>query len=75
MLVAALGRAVDWNLVDKEDYLPAMQRSPVRDLEIKVLLHAALTADAPDRQAYMKGVDASYRYEGYDFYTAEELGK
>jgi cell filamentation protein len=68
-----LGRVVDWSLVDKEDYLLAMERSPVRDTEIKSLLKAALTERVDDRQVYMKGIDASYRYEGYSAYTMDDL--
>ena len=68
-----LGVVVDWSLVDKEDYLLAMERSPVRDTEIKALLKAALTDRINDRQVYMKGIDASYRYEGYSTYTMNEL--
>ena len=63
-----LGMAVDWSQVDKEDYLLAMQRSPVRDLEIKHLLKQALTNKIDDREVFMKGIDASYRYEGYATY-------
>lgn len=74
MLKKELGQVVDWSLVDKEDYLLAMERSPVRDIEIKVLLKAALTDAVDDRQVYMKGIDASYRYEGYSTYTMGELG-
>ncbi len=68
-----LGRAVDWSLIDKEDYLLAMQRSPVRDVEIKHLLKAALTSKIDDREVFMKGIDASYRYEGYSTYSMQEL--
>lgn len=64
-----LGLAIDWSLVNKEDYLLAMQRSPVRDLEIKHLLKEALTDKADDREVFMKGIDASYRYEGYATYS------
>ena len=63
-----LGRVVDWSLIDKEDYLLAMERSPVRDTEIKALLRGALTDKASDREVFMKGIDASYRYEGLDMY-------
>lgn len=70
-----LGAVVDWSLVDREDYLLAMERSPIRDTEIKTLLKAALTDKVNDRQVYMKGIDASYRYEGYATYTMDELGK
>lgn len=68
-----LGRVVDWSRVGKEDYLFAMERSPVRDTEIKELLKAALTDSVDDRQVYMKGIDASYRYEGYSTYTMGEV--
>ena len=70
-----LGMVVDWSLADKEDYLLAMERSPVRDTEIKILLKAALTDAVDDRQVYMKGIDASYRYEGYTTYTMDGLDK
>ena len=73
ILKKELGRVVDWSLVDKEDYLLAMERGPVRDTEIKALLGAALTDAVDDRQVYMKVVDASYRYEGYSAYTMDEL--
>lgn len=64
---------VDWARVDKEDYLLAMERSPIKDLEIKVLLKNALTDQIKDRAVYMKGIDASYYYEGYNTFKAEEL--
>ena len=73
MLKKELGQVVDWSLVDKEDYLLAMERSPVRDTEIKILLKDALTNRVDDRQVYMKGIDASYRYEGYSTYTMDGL--
>lgn len=73
ILKKELGRVVDWSRVGKEDYLLAMERSPVRDTEIKVLLKSALTDAVDDRQVYMKGIDASYRYEGYSIYTMDEL--
>ena len=73
MLKRACGVVVDWSLVDKEDYLLAMERSPIKDVEIKALLKSALTDRVDDRQTYMKGIDASYRYEGYGTYTMEEL--
>lgn len=73
MLRRELGQVVDWSLVSKEDYLFAMERSPVRDIEIKTLLKASLTDKVDDRQVYMKGVDASYRYEGCSTYTMGEL--
>ena len=68
-----LGMVVDWSLVSKEDYLLAMERSPVRDIEIKYLLKNALTDKVDDRQTFMKGVDHSYEYEGYFAYKAEDL--
>ena len=75
MLAAELGRVVDWSRVDKEDYLLAMERSPVKDVEIKFLLKAALTDKTNDREIYMKGIDNSYLYEGYSAYRTEELIK
>ena len=68
-----LGMVVDWSQVGKEDYLLAMERSPVRDVEIKYLLNNALTDKVSDRQVFMKGVDHSYEYEGYATYKAEDL--
>ncbi len=73
MLAAELGRVVDWSKVDKEDYLLAMERSPVKDVEIKLLLKAALTDKTNDREIYMKGIDNSYLYEGYSAYRTEDL--
>ncbi len=64
---------IDWNEVDKEDYLLAMERSPIKDVEIKVLLKNALTDKIADREVYMKGIDASYYYEGYNVYKTENL--
>ena len=75
ILKKELDCVVDWSRVDKEDYLFAMERSPIRDTEIKGLLRAALTDKVNDRQVYMKGIDASYRYEGYGTYTMDGLGK
>ena len=75
MLKSELGRVVDWSRVDREDYLLAMERSPVRDREIKLLLKEALTDAVTDRQVYMNGIDASYRYEGYATYSMEELDR
>ena len=68
-----LGQVVDWSKIDKEDYLLAMERSPIKNIEIKVLLKDALTTKINDREVYMKGIDASYHYEGYAIYRAEEL--
>jgi len=73
LLRKELGRVVDWSRVDKDDYLLAMERSPVKDLEIKFLLEGALTDDIHNREVYMKGIDASYHYEGYTVYRAEDL--
>lgn len=75
ILKKELHQVVDWSRVDKSDYLMAMERSPVKDLEIKVLLHNALTEQINDRQVYMKGIDASYHYEGYQIFRTEELAK
>ena len=75
ILKKELHQVVDWRRVDKSDYLMAMERSPVKDLEIKVLLHKALTEQINDRQVYMKGIDASYHYEGYQIFRTEELAK
>ena len=68
-----LGMVVDWSKVDKEDYLLAMERSPIRDTEIKAVLKAALTDKINDREIYMKGIDNSYYYEGYTSFKADEL--
>lgn len=68
-----LHKVVDWSQVDKEDYLLAMERSPVRDIEIKHILRPALTNDINSREVYMKGIDHSYYYEGYTTFKAEEL--
>ena len=73
MLKKGIGKIVDWSRIDKEDYLLAMERSPIRDIEIKHLLRAALTDQINDRQIYMKGIDHSYYYEGYTSYKTEEL--
>lgn len=73
MLKKELNMVVDWSSVDKEDYLMAMERSPVKDIEIKYILKKALTDKVDDREVYMKGIDHSYYYEGYAIYKAEEL--
>jgi cell filamentation protein len=73
ILKKELKMVIDWSKVDKNDYLLAMERSPVRDVEIKVLLKAALTDKIGDREVYMKGIDASYYYEGYNVFKTEEL--
>ena len=67
-----IGKVVDWSKVDKEDYLLAMERSPIKDVEIKVLLKAALTDEINSREVYMKGIDHSYYYEGYTTFKTEE---
>ena len=73
ILKTELRKVVDWSKVDKEDYLLAMERSPVRDIEIKHILKAALTDDINSREIYMKGIDHSYYYEGYVTFKAEDL--
>ncbi len=73
MLKKEIGYVVDWSKVNKEDYLLAMERSPVKDIEIKFLLKNALTDNVNDRGIYMKGIDYSYYYEGYYVYKTEEL--
>lgn len=70
---AELHKVVDWSHIDKEDYLLAMERSPIKDIEIKHLLKNALTDDVDNREVYMKGIDHSYYYEGYTAFKAEEL--
>lgn len=74
ILKKELHKVVDWSRADKEDYLLAMERSPVKDLEIKALLRAALTDQINDREVYRKGIDASYHYEGYHVFKTETLG-
>ena len=73
ILKKELKQVVDWNLIDKEDYLSAMERSPVKDLEIKYLISNALTGKINDREIFMKGIDISYYYEGYTEYNVEDL--
>ena len=73
ILKKELCRVIDWSTVDKTEYLLAMERSPIRDLEIKYLLQNALTECVDDRLVFMKGIDASYHYEGYAAYRAEDL--
>ena len=73
ILKKEIGKVVDWSKVDKEDYLLAMERSPIRDIEIKHILKNALTDDINSREVYMKGIDHSYYYEGYTTYKTEEL--
>ena len=73
ILKAQIKKVIDWNLVDKEEYLSAMKRSVVKDIEIKVLLKEALTDKIDDRALFMKGIDVSYYYEGYSEFKTEEL--
>lgn len=73
MLKTEIGKVIDWSKVDKEDYLLAMERSPIRDIEIKYVLKNALTDEIDSREVYMKGIDHSYYYEGYTAYKADEL--
>lgn len=73
ILKKELKMVIDWNQVDKNDYLLAMERSPIKDIEIKYLLKQALTDKIDDREVYMKGIDTSYYYEGYTIYKTEEL--
>ena len=73
MLTQEIGKVIDWSKVDKEDYLRAMERSPVKDIEIKYLLKNALTDEVDSREVYMKGIDHSYYYEGYTTFKTEEL--
>lgn len=73
MLKKESGMVVDWSKVDKEDYLLAMERSPIRDIEIKHVLHAALTDQVNSREMFMKGIDHSYFYEGYTTFQTERL--
>ncbi|MGL5416505.1 MAG: protein adenylyltransferase Fic [Clostridium sp.] len=73
ILKKELGRVVNWSEVDKDDYLLAMERSPIKDIEIKHILRKALTEKINDREIYMKGIDTSYYYEGYIIYKSEDL--
>lgn len=73
ILKSEIGKVIDWSKVDKGDYLLAMERSPIKDLEIKVLLKSALTDEINSREVYMKGIDHSYYYEGYTTFKTEEL--
>lgn len=73
ILKKEINKVIDWSKIDKEDYLLAMERSPIKNIEIKFLLERALTDKVDDRQVYMKGIDASYNYEGYSLYSAKDL--
>ena len=73
ILKKEINKVIDWSIIDKEDYLLAMERSPIKNTEIKFLLKQALTEKVNDREVYMKGIDASYNYEGYNVYNIEDL--
>ena len=73
ILKKEINKVIDWSIIDKEDYLLAMERSPIKNTEIKFLLKQALTEKVNDREVYMKGIDASYNYEGYNEYNIEDL--
>ena len=75
ILKEEIGKVIDWSKVNKEDYLLAMERSPIKDTEIKILLGNALTNMINDREIYMKGIDASYNYEGYCLYNTEDISE
>ena len=75
ILKKEINKVIDWSKVNKEDYLLAMERSPIKNTEIKLLLKNALTDKIDDREVYMKGIDASYNYEGYNLYKTEDLDK
>lgn len=75
ILKKELKQVIDWSKIDKEEYLLAMERSPIKDIEIKTLLKAALTGKINDREVYIKGIDASYYYEGYNIFKTETLNK
>lgn len=75
ILKKEIGKVIDWSKVNKDEYLLAMERSPIKDTEIKILLGNALTDKINDREVYMKGIDVSYQYEGYNTYTMNELDK
>ena len=75
ILKSELGEVIDWSAVDRQDYLLAMERSPIKDTEIKALLKASLTDSIDDRETFMKGIDASYAYEGYESYKTSDLDR
>lgn len=75
ILKKEINKVIDWSKINKEDYLLAMERSPIRDTEIRLLLESALTSNINDRIVYMKGIDVSYHYEGYNTYSIAELDK
>lgn len=73
ILKTRIGKVIDWSFINKNDYLQAMERSPIKDLEIKLLLKEGLTEKVNDRLVYIKGIDASYNYEGYNVFKSEDL--
>ena len=73
ILKKEINKVIDWSIIDKEDYLLAMERSPIKNTKFKFLLKQALTEKVNDREVYMKGIDASYNYEGYNVYNIEDL--
>lgn len=73
ILKTRIGKVIDWSFINKNDYLQAMERSPIKDLEIKLLIKEALTEKVNDRLVYIKGIDASYNYEGYNVFKSEDL--
>ena len=75
ILKKRIGKVIDWSKIDKEEYLLAMERSPIKDTEIMFLFKNALTDEIDNREVYMKGIDTSYKYEGYNTYTMDELDK
>ena len=75
ILKTEIGKVMDWSRVDKEDYLPAMERSPIKDVEIKVLLKAAMSDEINSREVYLSGIDQSYYYEGFTTFKADDLSK
>lgn len=75
ILKKEIKKVIDWSKIDKEEYLLAMERSPIKDTEIMLLLKEALTDEINNREVYMKGIDTSYKYEGYNTYTMDELDK
>ena len=75
ILKKEIGFVIDWSKVEKEDYLLAMERSPIKDIEIKFLLKKALTSEIQSREIYMKGIDHSYYYEGYSLFNIEDIAR
>ena len=75
ILKKEIGFVIDWSKVEKEDYLLAIERSPIKDIEIKFLLKNALTSEIQSREIYMKGIDHSYYYEGYSLFSIKDIAK